>query len=81
MSEAEAAAALKMQADDGGVGPAMPLCDNAHAQQVWLAAIALYQLSFVSYYDEDIVRRRPYVASGHTDFVARSKGLRAPPAC
>ena len=45
------------------------------------AAVGLYELSFTPDCQEDGFRRRPYVASGHADFVARSKGLRAPPAC
>lgn len=81
MSEAEAAAALKIQADDGGGWTATPFQDTGDGGQILLAAIALYELSFIPYYNEDHVRRRPYVASGHTDFIARSKGLRAPPAC
>ena len=81
MNEAEAAAALKIQADDGGEGSFAPLLDNEVNQLLWLAAIGLYELSFTPEYSEDNVRRRPYVARGHTDFVARSKGLRAPPAC
>lgn len=81
MSEAEAAAALKIQTDDSGGGFFVPLLDNEDAQLIWLAAIGLYELSFTPEYSEDNVRRRPYVARGHTDFVARSKGLRAPPTC
>lgn len=81
MSEAEVAAALKIQADDGSGCFAVPSLDNEDTQLIWLAAIGLYELSFTPYYSEDNVRRRSYVASGHTDFVARSKGLRAPPTC
>lgn len=81
MSEAEAAAALKIQTDDSGGCFFVPLLGNEDAQLIWLAAIGLYELSFTPEYCEEKVQRRPYVASGHTDFVARSKGLRAPPAC
>ncbi len=81
MSEAEAAAALKMQTDDGRSWSIAPLLDNDDGSLILLAAIGLYELSFTPIFSEDNVRRRPYVASGHTDFVARSKGLRAPPVC
>lgn|GEM_PF-6159444 len=74
-------AVLRIQADDGGGSTFPPLLDNEDARLIWLAAIGLYELSFTLDFGEDNVRRRPYVASGHTDFVARSKGLRAPPAC
>ncbi len=80
MSEAEAAAALKMQTDDGG-GWTVVSHHSPLVTHIFWAVIGLYELSFISDYCEDNIRRRPYVASGHTDFVARSKGLRAPPAC
>lgn len=76
MSEAEAAAALKVQTDDGSECFVVPLLDNEVSQLIWLAAFGLYELTFTPYYTEDNVRRRTYVTSGHTDFVARSKGLR-----
>jgi len=79
MSETEAAAALKIQTDDSGSHSITPLLDNDDGSFVLLAAIGLYELSFTPEYSKEKLRRRPYVASGHTDFVARSKGLRAPP--
>ena len=81
ISEAEAAAVLKIQTDDGGEWSAAQSIDHEDALQIWTAAVALYELSFTTSNKEDNVRRRPYVASGHSDFIARSKGLRAPPAC
>ncbi len=81
MSEAEAAAALKIHTDDGGGWSIAPLQDNDDGSFILIAAIGLYELSFTPEYSEDNVRRRPYVVRGHTDFVARSIGLRAPPAC
>ena len=81
MTEAEAAAALKMQTDDEGSLSIAPLLDNDDGSLILLAAIGLYELSFTPIFSEDNHRRRPYVASEHTDFVARSKGLRAPPIC
>ncbi len=81
MTEAEAAAALKIQTDDGGNWSVEPLLNTVDGGQFLLAAIGLYELSFIPDHREDTVRRRPYVASGHADFVARSKGLRAPPTC
>lgn len=81
MSEAEAAAALKIHTDDGESHSIAPLQDIDDGNFILLAAIGLYELSFTPIFSEDNIRRRPYVACGHTDFVARSKGLRAPPAC
>lgn len=81
LTEAEAAATLKILADDGISWSVDTLQDNDDGSLILLAAIGLYELSFTPVFSEDNVRRRPYVASGHTDFVARSKGLRAPPVC
>ncbi len=81
MSEAEAAAALKMQTDDDGNSSIAPLQDADDGCSILLAAIGLYEISSIPNYSVGNVRRRPYVACRHTNFVARSKGLRAPPAC
>ena len=80
MSEAEAAVALKIQADDGESLTADYQL-SSFLPDLFLAAVGLYELSFAPDCQDNDFRRRPYIASGHTDFVARSKGLRAPPAC
>ncbi len=81
MSEAEIAAALKLQMDDSGSWSVDLSQNTDDGGLIWQAAIELYELSYISENSEDHVKRRPYTASGHTDFVARSKGLRAPPFC
>ncbi len=81
MNETVAAAVLKIQTDDGSEWTAMPQMDKVDVQQIWLTAIALYETSFTLYNKEGHVRQRTYIASGHTDFLACSKGFRAPPTC
>ncbi len=81
MSEAEAAVALKIQTDENGGQTFAPLLDSSDGGLVLLAVIAIYEMSFNSPFGENSVKQQPYVTSGHTDFVARSKGLRAPPTC
>lgn len=81
MNEAVAAAVLKIQTDDGSEWTTMPQLNKDDVQQIWLAAIAFYETSFTLYNKEGNVRQRTYTASGHTDFVACSKGFRAPPIC
>ena len=80
MNDAVAAAALKIQTDDGSDGTIMPQWDNEDVLQIWLAAIALYESSFTLDKEENF---RPFVYAecGHTDFIACCKGLRAPPIC
>ena len=79
MSEAAAAAALKTHAD-GNNSPVEALHHTNDGKLLLLAAIGLYDFSFIPYYIGE-ARLWPYVTRGHTDYVACSKGLRAPPTC
>jgi hypothetical protein len=81
MYEAEAAAALKNQTDDEGKCTIAPSQNSDDGMQILLYAIGLYELTLHSTNSDDHVWRRPYVIRGHSDYVARAKGLRAPPTC
>ena len=81
MNEAEVAAALKIQTDDGDGWFSNLLSATDNGGTFPLAITGLSELTLTPLFRDVSVRQLPYVACGHTHFVACAKGLRAPPAC
>ncbi len=81
MSEAEVAATLKKETDNGvGMG-FVPQFDKEIVKPILLDAIRVHELSPSPDLNVGDVGRRPYVINGHTEFVTCGKGFRAPPVC